>query len=96
MIHVIFILLPLCDSIRLPAGEGAPQIVEAPYRSVPAREQDAMRALAFHARELIALAQEQVALAKAIHDVLERIYVSAMDFSVLEPVRARALEFLMM
>lgn len=96
------ILLPgdgLCVSCANPfhdASAGAAEVVEAPYRRVPAREQEAMRALAFHARELIVLAQEQVALSKAIHDVLERVYVSAMDFSILEPVRARALEFLTM
>lgn len=76
------------------ASSIATEVVEAPYRPVPAREQDAMRALVFHARELIALAAGEVALSKRIHDELERIYVSAMDFSKLDPVRERVAAFL--
>lgn len=76
------------------ASSVATRVVEAPYRQIPAREQAAMRALVFHARELISLAADQVALSKQIHDELERIYVAAMDFSKLDPVRERILAFL--
>ncbi|HWQ59484.1 MAG TPA: hypothetical protein VN540_10725 [Clostridia bacterium] len=96
--HILLPDIGLCVSCANSfhdASAGAAETIGDLYRPVPAREGDAMRALVFHARELIALAQEQVALSKEIHDELERYYVAAMDFSKLDPIRKRVMEFLL-
>ncbi|MCE5235097.1 MAG: hypothetical protein LLF87_03480 [Eubacteriales bacterium] len=68
--------------------------IEGLYKPVPEREADAMRTLLFHASELVARAQLQVALSKDIHDELERFYVEAMDFSKLDAFFERAMTLL--
>ncbi|MEA4970104.1 MAG: hypothetical protein VB051_06155 [Candidatus Pelethousia sp.] len=73
------------------AAAGAARRLEGLYKPIPARDADAMRALLFHAEELITCAHSQVALSKAIHDELERFYVEAMDFSKLDALFEQAM-----
>lgn len=76
------------------AMDVASRCVGGLYKPVPEREADVMRALLFHAEELIDSAGAQVALAKALHDELEAYYVAAMDFSKLDALFARAMELM--
>lgn len=76
------------------AASLAARRIEGLYTRIPERELSALRALTARAGELIASACAAVALSKALHDELERIYVAAMDFSKLDALYDEAMALL--